>query len=193
MLSSLGMHTFKRLTSTVLLITLIAQCIGWVVVYHGVRKQARREVRARIMQGVPEHECMAFTMLRDEIGVDTDGRQWEHDGEFKFNDVMYDVVRIVEEADHVVVLAIADLKESHLYQQIALETKKKIPGTAATSPIAKLAAKVLGKPFLRPTSGVLRPSTDVRRPIHVEVRIVDVGRWTSDVPTPPPEGSVAPV
>jgi hypothetical protein len=185
------MHTFKRLTSTVLLITLIAQCIGWVVVYHGVRKQARREVRARIMQGVPEHECMAFTMLRDEIGIDTDGRQWEHDGEFKFNDVMYDVVRIVEEADHVVVLAIADLKESHLYQQIALETKKKIPGTAATSPIAKLAAEVLGKPFLHPTSGVLRPSTDVRRPSHRETKTPDVGRRTLDVPTPPPEGSVA--
>lgn len=184
------MSTFQRFISTVLLSALLMQCIGWVVVYHGVRTQARRDVRAKIMSGIATRECTSFTMKRDEIGVDVDGRHWEHDGEFKYNDVMYDVVRIIDAADHVIVLAIADLKESHLYQQIALETKKQLPGKAATSPIAKLAAKLLGNPFLRPTSGVQRPASSVRRPAFIVHSTSDVGRRTSDVETPPPEGAV---
>lgn len=184
------MSTLQRFISTVLLSTLLMQCIGWVVVYHGVRTQARREVRAKIMSGVGLNECASFTMKRNEVGVDVDGRYWEHDGEFKYNDVMYDVVRIVDAADHVIVLAIADLKESLLYQQIALETKKHMPSKAASSPIAKLAAKLLGNPFLRPTYDVHRPASDVQRPTHVDCSTPDVGRRKSDVETPPPEGAV---
>ena len=89
-----------------------------------------------------------------------------------------------------IVLAIADLKESLLYQQIALETKKHMPSKAASSPIAKLAAKLLGNPFLRPTYDVHRPASDVHRPTHVDCSTPDVGRRPSDVETPPPEGAV---
>ncbi|RPI67313.1 MAG: hypothetical protein EHM43_08795 [Ignavibacteriae bacterium] len=185
------MNAARHAISTLLLCTLLTQCVGWVVVFYGVRTQARREVRTRIMSGVPASELRSFVMDRSQIGVDADGRMWEHDGEFSYNNVMYDVVRVVDEADHVVVLAIADLKESHLYQQIALETKKNIPGKAATSPIAKLAAQLLGQPFLRPSSVVHRPSSGVQRPVVCYCSTKDVGRWTSDVEKPPPEGAVA--
>jgi hypothetical protein len=189
--TSSAMRTARHAISTLLLCTLLTQCVGWVVVFYGVRTQARREVRTRIMSGVPASELRPFVMDRSQIGVDADGRMWEHDGEFSYNNVMYDVVRVVDEADHVVVLAIADLKESHLYQQIALETKKNIPGKAATSPIAKLAAQLLGQPFLRPSSVVHRPSLVECTDVFNERQTTDDGRRTIDVEKPPPEGAVA--
>ncbi len=185
------MLSMRHTISTFLLCTLLLQYVGWVVVFQVVRKQARREVRARIMSGVPANELHAFVMFEEQIGVDADGRTWEHDGEFEYNDVMYDVVRVEVSADKVVVLAVADLKESALYQRIALEAKQQTPATAKHSSLIKLASQILGQPFLRPSLIVHRLTGVDCRPLKHRERIVHAVRRSSDVESPPPEGAVA--
>ena len=185
------MDSLRHTISSLLLCSMLLQCVGWVVVFHVVRKQARRDVRARIMSGVPTHELVAFKMDASLIGVDAEGREWEHDGEFKFHDVMYDVVRVQDSADKVVVYVIADLKESALYQRIALETKQQTPNTAKHSPLTKLASQLLGNPFIRPSYFVLRPAFQGHIVSIDGRRTTDDGRQMTDVETPPPEGTVA--
>lgn len=178
-----------RPLAPIILVLLLVQQAGWTVLYHGVRTQARRQARARVMNGVPRSECRCFTMLATDVGKDGKGLAWEHDGEFAFDGEMYDVVRIEGSGDHVTVLAVADLKESALYQRVQDEARRQTSQTAASSPWVQLAQHLLGQPAtVANIQGVGKPPSTDHRP-SVTPPSVDPASLVSDVDPRPPRRS----
>ncbi len=178
-----------RQLAPMVLVLLLVQQAGWTVLFHGVRVSARREARARVMSGVPRSECRCFTLLATDVGKDGKGLTWEHNGEFTFEGVMYDVVRIEGSGDYVTVLAVADLKESALYQRVQDEVRRQTSQTAATSPVVLLAQHLLGQPAtVAIIEGVGKPPSIDHRPSAIPPS-GDPASYVSDVDPRPPRRS----
>ncbi|SFT39158.1 hypothetical protein SAMN05216474_0295 [Lishizhenia tianjinensis] len=82
---------------------------------YGVQKKAvRHEVRSMIKAGAAEDELVNFTFaLKDTAHI----MEWKHAREFKYQEMMYDIVHRVYEGDSVLYKCWKDTKETVLSQR----------------------------------------------------------------------------
>jgi len=94
------------------------------IVSHGVfqlfvlkifQAKYREEIFEVIEDGVPENELTLFTFSKDEIYNGTTKVQWTEEDEFRFDEKMYDVVKMETKGDSVYLYCLHDENESRLY------------------------------------------------------------------------------
>jgi hypothetical protein len=105
----------KQLLSIALLLTLllpIVGTLGWL----GLQKfQVKREVKQRMIAGIAREQLVEIRLTAAEAATVL---EWEHEGEFRYQGEMYDVVESYREGGHMVYWCWPDREETLLYQQL---------------------------------------------------------------------------
>lgn len=96
-----------------LLVSLIAPVLTGLTVLHFQRKALRKDVKHRILEGIPKSE---LTLVK--ISPENKNIRWKHSKEFEYNGEMYDVVRTEKHGDSTFYYCWWDNKETHLNQKL---------------------------------------------------------------------------
>lgn len=92
---------------------------GYYFTYLCAQLQAKREMKQRILNSLPDESLEAITLTGNQQHI-----QWEEEGrEFSFKGQMYDVVRTKTIKGDVVLLCINDKKEENLVRQLSNTVK----------------------------------------------------------------------
>lgn len=94
---------------------LIVNSIGYFGIFRWHQYGLRQEMKQAIKQGLPEDQLTHFRFSHDDYAQ----LDWEEDGrEFRFNNRMYDVVRMHRSATYVEVACVHDEQETRLFAQL---------------------------------------------------------------------------
>lgn len=107
-----------RFASAIAVLLLLCFCcttVGTTVLFFSLRYQVRKEVKAQLKQGVPEHQLTRFAFSRTAPPADV---QWIHEREFRFHGALYDVVRSEQHGDTTVYYCINDYAEQRLFASL---------------------------------------------------------------------------
>lgn len=109
----------KQLTAIGLLIIMFYSQAGYYFTYLYAQLQVKREMKARILNSLPDESFEAIILTGNEQNI-----QWEEeDREFSFKGQLYDVVRKKTVNGNVVLLCINDKKEENLVRQLSNTVK----------------------------------------------------------------------
>ncbi len=87
--------------------------MAWYPLFFALKFHLKHEIREKIREGIPEKDLVRISFSAGEIP------DWEQEGkEFRKNGIMYDVVRIRDSADCMIVYCIADDEETALHSTI---------------------------------------------------------------------------
>lgn len=120
----------KRLILFLLLGIFLYNQVGYFIAFKLLQQQARKEIKKKLKNSVPESELAVFTFSRKEAA----DLQWVKEGkEFMHNGSMYDVVRAEEHEGAITYHCVNDEQEKqlfvdlekHVYDHIAAHAKNK--------------------------------------------------------------------
>lgn len=104
----------KKSLAYFLIFALIAPLAGAFSWLHYERRCARKEVRHRLMAGLPADQYVHFRFSKETA----DKLRWEDAREFSLNGQLYDVAKRIESRDSVQLWCIADHKESGIKKRL---------------------------------------------------------------------------
>ncbi len=113
--------SFKAFVS---LMILSAFCLPFCATYLGLHIQKwriKKEVKAKLIQGLDKSELTHFTFSKSQIETELD---WEHDREFEYKGEMYDVIERHEKGDSIEFLCWHDRAETELNQRLRMLVAK---------------------------------------------------------------------
>lgn len=88
---------------------------------HAYRKSViKKEVKLKILNGLNDNEISHLTFHKDDIKKLL---RWEHDREFEYKKMMYDIVKTEKKGDSITYHCWADVEESILYAEIKASVK----------------------------------------------------------------------
>ncbi len=82
---------------------------------HIQKWRIKKEVKAKLIQGLDKSELTHFTFSKSQIETELD---WEHDREFEYKGEMYDVIERHEKGDSIEFLCWHDKAETELNQRL---------------------------------------------------------------------------
>lgn len=98
-----------------LTLTLLAPLVGTFSSLHFQKYQMRRQLKRGLIHSLPQSELLKLQFSRKAAEKEL---KWEHDREFEFMGVMYDVINRKVESDSITFWCWPDRKETALYQQL---------------------------------------------------------------------------
>ena len=106
----------QRILSIVLLLAFSAGTSIWGLKLAVEKRAARREARALILQGIDKAklQVLSFRKNSDALAL----LEWKHEGEFRLEGQLYDIVSSSESADSVHFTCYPDTKESRVDARI---------------------------------------------------------------------------
>jgi hypothetical protein len=107
-----------RVISSILLSLLLLQSAGPMLLLQLQQSQIRREMKWAIRAGLPDERLVRFEFETDDRLVDGGRVEWIEPHEFRYNGVMYDIARSVEEDGRTVHYCVRDDAETALYAQL---------------------------------------------------------------------------
>lgn len=99
----------KKSVSISLIILLIVPFWLSLTLLHFEKKEAQKEAKWAILNGLEKEKLVSLRFSRDEIKTML---KWKHDKEFRYKDIMYDIVRSEETPDSVFYWCWEDTRES---------------------------------------------------------------------------------
>jgi hypothetical protein len=102
-----------RFFGILLLLSLIAPVVTGLTVLHFQRKAVRKQVKNRILEGIPNSE---LTLIK--ISPENKNIRWKHSKEFEYKGEMYDVVRTEKHGDTTYYYCWWDNQETLLNQKL---------------------------------------------------------------------------
>lgn len=102
----------QRLISIFLLLVFTAGTTYWGLRLAGEKRAARKEARQRILQGLKGEELQVLSFRKHSPALRL--LDWQHEGEFKREGQLYDIVSIQESADSIHYTCYPDKKESQV-------------------------------------------------------------------------------
>ena len=106
---------FKQLISLIMLMLIISHGVFQLFVFKIFQAKYRGEILEVIEDGVLENELALFTFSKDDLEEGTTRVQWIEEDEFRFDEKMYDVVKMETNGDSVYLYCLHDENESRLY------------------------------------------------------------------------------
>lgn len=99
----------KKSVAISLIILLIVPFWLSLSILHFEKKEAQKEAKWAILNGLDKEKLVSLKFSRDEIKTVL---KWKHDKEFRYKDIMYDIVRSEETPDSVFYWCWEDTRES---------------------------------------------------------------------------------
>ncbi len=113
----------KKLFSIFLLTAFVFNLCGYLVIFKAIQFNIRREIKATLKKKLPEKDlhiiCFSLKQIKD---IDWE----ENDREFRYNGIMYDVVKWKKANDYIIYYCINDDQETCLFAQLEELTSKQL-------------------------------------------------------------------
>ncbi|WP_210486215.1 hypothetical protein [Rufibacter aurantiacus] len=105
----------KRLLSFLLISLFLFHSVGSSLVLVMLQAQVRSEVKRRIKEGLPPDQLHQLSFTPEEVAV----LDWKEQGrEFRYQGMMYDVVRVQRQADLLLYHCVTDTEEHDLFEAL---------------------------------------------------------------------------
>jgi hypothetical protein len=111
----------QRILSIFLLLAFSAGTCIWGLRLSVEKRVARREARQLILQGIPQQQLQVLSFAKKDAALHL--LEWKHEGEFRLEGQLYDIVGILENADSVRYTCYPDTKESQIDARIGALSK----------------------------------------------------------------------
>ncbi|MGE0561829.1 MAG: hypothetical protein AB7O47_08440 [Flavobacteriales bacterium] len=133
----------KQTFAILLLITLLFNTIGVVVLFKIQQYQVKKEIKQRIKQDLPPEELTTIVLTQQ----NSHEFDWEHEREFRYKRIMYDVVKKERVNETTTLLhCITDNQETALFAKLNEEVKKNMDsknnGTSPLKNVFKLLSSI---------------------------------------------------
>jgi hypothetical protein len=169
---------------TFLLLLLLLQSGGPMLLFAIQQQQIRREMKKRIKAGVAEEELVMLAIPKSLEAAPNNRFQRIHSREFRFDGLMYDIVRQEERGDTTFYTCILDELESELFANLHRMMHDEMQSNPDRKRQQRKATQLLDSKYLAvsvnpmPLLPLCRLSTIVISPPQA---------YVSQPPTPPPE------
>jgi hypothetical protein len=120
----------KKIAAILLLLTLIVPFYGtwsWLEVQ---KKKVKRTIKWRIIEGIDREELVLLSFSHPDA---KSSLRWIHSREFEYQEEMYDIVEVLEDADSIHYWCWWDYEETRLNREL----RKIVAGVFGNSPMAK--------------------------------------------------------
>jgi len=104
----------KRTFSILLILIIIFNFLGAFLTFIFIQKSIKKEVKRFVINNLPDDKLTYFIFPKSEIEQKKLGVIWIHSKEFKYNNRMYDIVRIEKIDDNIKYIVFDDSKETDL-------------------------------------------------------------------------------
>jgi hypothetical protein len=171
-----------RFFGILLLLSLIAPVVTGLTVLHFQRKAVRKQVKNRILEGIPNSE---FTLIK--ISPESKNIRWKHSKEFEFKGEMYDVVRTEKHGDTTYYYCWWDNQETLLNQKLNENISMELGQNATNkSTKNKLISFYKSLYFSEEILDIKHPFYIPQNPNEIK-SLIDLGREGQNPAVPPPE------
>lgn len=167
----------KKLVVFLLLGIFLYNQVGYFIAFKILQQQARKEIKKKLKNTVPESELAIFTFSREQASA----LQWVKEGkEFLHNGNMYDVVRAHESGDTITYHCVNDEQEKQLF----VDLEKHVYDHIASHAKNKEVKKTLVKDYFCQAAGIPLAAdyTVIEFPVHLQHPLTG---YTSDITHPP--------
>lgn len=104
----------KKIFYIVLILTLLLEVGGCIFIFKIKQYSIRKEIKTKIKEGVPQQELVIFRFSEEQLAK----LEWKHSREFRFRDMMYDIVRRSVENDIHILYCVSDEQENRLFVRL---------------------------------------------------------------------------
>lgn len=130
----------KKIIPYTFLIIFLYNTMGYYVVYKILSYDLKREFQSEMKASLKEKDCTIITLSKTEI----DNYLVDDKQELYFNDCYYDIVKIKEQDDLLIVYCLDDQKEDSLFEMYCNHIKNDYSGNSHGKQPIKSAKKVAG-------------------------------------------------
>ena len=168
-----------------MLLLLVYNSAGHAIVFTALRYTVRQEIKALLKQGVPEGELHVLIIPKSVEFDPNSSFQRIHEGEFRYEGKMYDIVRRELRGDTTVYYCVNDVQEEKLFADLDEQIRSALPSSTAAKSTSSIAAlKLVIKEAIACTGframPPCRPYLPTRTGLHSFQAI------SPEIPTPPP-------
>jgi len=174
----------RNLVAIALFAFTLFQTAGYFFVFKLQKHDIRQEIKQQIRAGVPEDELVLFKIP----GTWTENSrslQHIHEGEFRYNGVMYDVVRQEMRGDTTWYYCLADEKETRLFANLDEAVKRDMNQNPARQQKLERMLQLFGPLYCSHHQGFL--FLESAQEIKLAADGFGLKIWIDPPPTPPPE------
>lgn len=108
----------RHLSIYFLVIALLFNAFGAYLVFDSARRSAKKEIKKRIKNNVPEEELYVLSFSRTAVENGSAGLTWKDACEFVYKGKMYDIVRTEESQNSITYYCINDAQEEQLFAKL---------------------------------------------------------------------------
>jgi len=174
----------RRAVAISLLFFMLLQAGGYFFVFKLQQHEIRQEIKQQIKAGVPEDELVLFKIPNTSAGKPR-SLQHIHEGEFRYNGVMYDVTRQETHGDTIWYYCLADEKETQLFANLDESVKRDMNQNPARQQKLERILQLFGSLFLSNHQDF--PFLDSAEEVKLTADRFGLKIWIGPPPTPPPE------
>lgn len=107
--------TFRQYTAILLVVGLLGPFMLSIVGLRVEKYFLQQDIQAKILGGLEEKELVELKFSMDEAKKQL---HWEHQGEFEYQEQMYDVVEVRQQGDSISYICLMDHRETFLNKQL---------------------------------------------------------------------------
>jgi hypothetical protein len=172
----------KRLLSHILLILFMFHSVGSTLVFLALQAQVRREVKQRIKEGLPPEQLQVLSFSLQEASA----LDWKKEGhEFRYQGMMYDVVRVKLEQNRVLYHCITDMQEEGLFEGLDELVQEYMTRSSKQKELKRL-AKNLSKVYQVVKTTHRLEFSQANLPVDFHYQF-SLSTFWQDIPVPPPK------
>jgi hypothetical protein len=173
----------KRLAAIVVIILMLFNSMGYFVVFKTIQYSVKREIKRKIKNQLAASELCLIKVAGNDKTRQAE-MQWMEEREFRFQGMMYDVVRTCTQNDTVYFYCINDRQEEQLFARLDHLVKHQTESGPVSRHNSKL-IKYIVREAIPESTEIKKPG--VRPSVLFAAEIFFKGNDMADVPSPPPK------
>jgi hypothetical protein len=177
----------KKCISILLISFLIINSGGFVVIFYQAQHAAKAQMRRSILEGdYTADEVVKFRLVNELIYCDADGYSWKDTHEFEYKGVMYDIIRMVKDNDHVILYCLNDISEAKIKAAFHNELNDVANGRLNNSRYSTSLLNIISQALCLNSFALKSP--EKQRKFTPECR-QSISPFIKQIPSPPPKAA----
>jgi hypothetical protein len=105
-----------------LILSLFINSGGFIIIFYQVHSSVKARMTADIRKGDYSIEnVVQFRLAKDKLHTDANGFIWKEEHEFEYEGALYDIIKVKEENENVILFCLNDLAESQIIKNFSNE------------------------------------------------------------------------
>lgn len=174
----------KKCISILLAALLFINSGGFIIIYYQLQKSAKREMFISILQGnYKAGDVVQFRMSKHQYKNNVNGFNWKTDKEFEFAECLYDIIKISELKDSLILFCLNDKAEEKIAESFHNELNSLARGDINNSKVKTSLINLVSQGLIKNAFELV---TNQYLQKYFSIRSKNILLTEKDIPSPPP-------